>query len=809
MADVVTGIFGALVEESNVVSIVDYFSTESYLAEAVGANGFVRGAGGMLGEVVNFPATASGAGADLVTGAGVGSSSTALKVVSSELVEGGGVHTVAQGIASKVPTVLLGAGVVCALGLGWSANLAYSNPEYIAELEELMEENRTTPIEKAWVGFLKNNFYYVDADLVQEIATYHINHGCFETGGFVPIQDNLTFGSALTINTIAWSDFRDILVNFFAQKAYENKISAEAAAQFFTNIDSALEDTNFVNAMGSNWMCIAVCDNEEFNVAGGARFNFNLFFYKADANGKYTFNVDQQFDIDHPYITNYNTGLFNGNSYWGIPEYDQPNYGYSWAMNTYFRGGGVRSFSSRGDMIALGGFDPNARNSLRTTAGYVFSNIGTMSSGGGIIGVNQQSGATFPQSGTPIQETYPNWFNTGLSVSLYNPTTGTNTVKKYIPLRLPTLPHPATQGATDTQSDTQTLPITDPASQTAIEDGAMSIQQEIVEDTPAIPIEPAQPTDTGDTPIPALPFDVLGNGMIMVYNPTKAELQTISSFLWSSSFIDNIKKIFNDPMQAIISLHVLYAKPTISANKTDVKIGYLDSGADSYYVTDQYVDIDCGSVTLNEYFGNYMDYDFTEVFIHLPFIGIVPLKTTDVMKSIISVAYKVDVISGCCLCNVTIERNDMEAILYTYSGNCSVPLPYSASNYANMITGLLGVVGATITGVGTGGLGFAISSSIALGSLGNAIHRDISHGGSISGNAGAMGIKKPYLIVNRHIPYNSSRQNEFVGLPSNAYVTLGSCTGFTKVKEIHLENINATDDELTMINDLLKEGVIL
>lgn len=41
-------------------------------------------------------------------------------------------------------------------------------------------------------------------------------------------------------------------------------------------------------------------------------------------------------------------------------------------------------------------------------------------------------------------------------------------------------------------------------------------------------------------------------------------------------------------------------------------------------------------------------------------------------------------------------------------------------------------------------------------------------------------------------------------------VKLSSCTGYTRVKEIHLENISsATDDELNEIESLLKDGVII
>ena len=804
MADIIS-LFDVVASESNVVNMAEYASKDIYLAQVAGSNGYVQGAGNVIGKVVNFSSSASGASADLVAG-GVGANSTALKVVSTELGEGGVFKTVTKGIATKLPYIAIGAGITVASGLAWSAYLADTNPTYISELEALMEQNGTTPIERAWVSFLKGNKYYVNANVAKQVIDYNMLKGCYEASGFTPIAENsLQFNTPLTINTISWADFLSFIDNFLLAQVSAGHLSIPAYTDSIAHITNSYANDVVPWMNGRQCLIVATCDNQGFNVEGGDRFDFNIYFYVADANGKFSFapNTDQYPSLTFPFIFDYNTGAFEGTFYFGLPDGYQAQNQRGWLINIYYRGGGVRSTQSRGDGAVFGG------NYYQGTGIYVWSNAGTMSSGGGQAGVSQQSGATLPTTTDyTIADTYPDWWDDRIEVQTYDPVTDTITITPFLPVQIPNI-DPATTGTgTQTQDDAQQDPIEDPNVQNQIGEGSQELSEEATNEDLDIPTPTEQPTDTGDSPTIPLPFDISGNGMIMVYNPTKTELQGISSFLWSTNFIDNIKKIFNDPMQAIISLHVLYAKPTISSNKTDVKIGFLDSGVDSYYVTEQYVEIDCGSVTLNEYFGNYMDYDFTEVYLHLPFVGIVQLKTTDVMRSIIHVKYQVDIVSGCCLCNVSVEKNDMDAILYTYSGNCSVPIPYSASNYANMITGLLGVAGATIGAIASGGATLALGAT-AIASLGNAMHRDISHGGSLSGNAGAMGVKTPYLIVNRHIPYYSERQKQYDGLPSNEYVKLGDCVGFTKIKEVHLLNLNATDEEINMIDEQLKGGVII
>lgn len=793
-------------DESNNVVTKNYFNKNDFLLNTTSSQGYTRNAVGALTTTVGLGVVASGAGATLIEGGGgVGAGSLALKAVSSKLLEGGAIQTVTEGVVSKVPIVAIGGGICAALGLVWFDNLVYRNPQYLEELYQNMLVNGANELEWWYYGFLKDKYYYVPEDLINRVANYNREKGCFDAGGFMPIPANaLQFNTPLDISTIGWTDFREMIISFLYAKYTDGKISQACYTDMVDAIDNKYMNDVLPWLNGrTKYIALVTCDNEGFNVEGGDRFNFDIHFYVADANGKFIFapNTTDYPSLTQPYIEDYNDGAFDGKFYWGYPDEYQQQYSRGWRINLYLRGNGLRSVGSYLDAVF---------GALYYTAGmYVLSNIGSISGGSQEEGVEQQEDAVCPvDPSVALSVLYPDWALHAKNISIYHPDTDTNEEKKFYPLKLAVLP--ITDGVTIPQDVAQVGEIADEDEdeQDLVADGAIEAPTQVIDQDLAIPMDIDIPTDSGVSPTIPLPFDISGNGMIMVYNPTKAELQGISSFLWSTNFIDNIKKIFNDPMQAIISLHVLYAKPTISSNKTDVKIGFLDSGVDSYYVTEQYVEIDCGSVTLNEYFGNYMDYDFTEVYLHLPFVGIVQLKTTDVMRSIIHVKYKVDVVSGCCLCNVSIEKNDMDAILYTYSGNCSVPIPYSASNYANMITGLLGVAGATIGAIASGGATLALGAT-ALASLGNALHRDISHGGSLSGNAGAMGVKTPYLIVNRHTPYYSERQKQYDGLPSNEYVKLGTCVGFTRIKEVHLLNLNATDEEINMIDEQLKGGVIL
>lgn len=313
------------------------------------------------------------------------------------------------------------------------------------------------------------------------------------------------------------------------------------------------------------------------------------------------------------------------------------------------------------------------------------------------------------------------------------------------------------------------------------------------------PTKPPNPTDTGTTS-PIIPPLGLAKSMWAVYNPTENELQDFGGWMWSSDPFEQIKKLFSDPMQAIIGVHKIFVKPDNGAVRS-IKVGYIDSGISSKTVDLQYSYVDCGTVNLSEYFGNVFDYSpYTTVNIYLPFVGIVQLDTADVMRSKINVEYGVDVFTGDCLATIRVEREGSNAILYSYPGNCAVRYPISSGSYMS----ILGTVAGTAAAIYTGSMG---AFGAVKGLFGN--RPTVQHGGSFTGNSGATGPKKPYLIVSRPNAELASNFNAIEGFPTNYTTNIGNCEGFIRVKECHLSGINATDDELDMIDQILKDGIIV
>ena len=334
--------------------------------------------------------------------------------------------------------------------------------------------------------------------------------------------------------------------------------------------------------------------------------------------------------------------------------------------------------------------------------------------------------------------------------------------------------------------------------------------QDIIDNIINPPTDPSdpKPKPEGENPKPFVPANpVSESGFVSLYTPSLSELKAFSSWLWSTDFSNSIKKLFQDPMDAIIGLHMIYTEPEIGARK-NIVVGYVDSNVNTRTVANQYKKIDCGSIAVREYYGDSRDYDFTKISIYLPFLGIQQLNAKDLIGGSINVTATVDVLTGTILYNLNITKNGVTQTLYTFSGNCAVQLPISSGSYASILANTIGLVAGGVATFATGGA----AAPVLIGAAAQAVtgtRANVTASNTIGSNAGAMGIKKPYLILNRQNSYNATAYNDIQGYPSNINVKLSNCSGFTRVKECHLDGIPATDEEIEEIYTLLKQGVIL
>lgn len=423
----------------------------------------------------------------------------------------------------------------------------------------------------------------------------------------------------------------------------------------------------------------------------------------------------------------------------------------------------------------------------------------------GIDGIGTQDGAKTPdlsevntvdEALAKLKEQYPELFEKAINQDVVQPD-GSTITYTYVPVSMPELDP---SGNPISSTSTQAIPDIDPDT---APDSLLDTVTGSMEKNP--PINPPD-TGKGNTPAVVTPTGS-ASALYAIYNPTIEQINSFGSWLWSSDFVEQIKKLFNDPMQAIIGLHKVFATPATNGTQ-NIKVGYLDSGVPSNVVSNQYTTIDCGTVSLSEYFYNVFDYaPYTDINLYLPFIGIVNLDVADVMRSSIHIIYHVDVLSGACLAEVKVIRDNAGGTLYQYTGNASVTLPISSGSYMGIISSIAGIAGGIAGTIASGGSALPLLASSA-GSLLNA-RTKVEHSGGFSGNAGAMGSKIPYLIISRPQIDLANKFEKYIGYPANVTTTLASCTGFVNVLECHLENINATDSELNEIESLLKGGILV
>lgn len=355
--------------------------------------------------------------------------------------------------------------------------------------------------------------------------------------------------------------------------------------------------------------------------------------------------------------------------------------------------------------------------------------------------------------------------------------------------------------------------------------------------------------DTGDDPVtvPVLPdSDMTEAGSIRIYAPTKAEIASLFNYLHSANIGDSIYKLWQNPIQGIVSLHYLPYPLTLKSN-TKVSIDFvgLPTGVTAY-AANQFQSINFGYCKVGNVKNNYLDYSpYTKIQIFLPGIGIRDINTDDVMNRYVRVKYNCDNVTGQFVAFILVGDTSTEAemgVKYTFSGCVAAPFPISQNNWGNtyiaaatLAAGALaggvaaaGGAGAAAAGAGAGagaaeaGAASAAGSEATAASIGGNITNigtaalqlakpSITRAGTVSGTTSLFGVREPFLIIERPDQQDFTDFNKVKGYPCGKTYKLGDARlkGYTQVESIHLTGIMATVAEINEIEALLKGGVIL
>lgn len=480
---------------------------------------------------------------------------------------------------------------------------------------------------------------------------------------------------------------------------------------------------------------------------------------------------------------------------------------------------GINTFKNV--VIITNGVPVQNPSKIVTIGGSVDDQLGLLFA---LISENLQPNATYPEPGKTIPEIYPDY----VPVELPDGSTA-------YPIEIPPVnPNPNQQEAQDP------VPVTDPAvdpselldwliehlpvpkpapkpghSPAPDPDPDPSPEPEPIPVPNPEPVDPNPPDPNSPEPpsllpvIPIIPETVSSNALFTVYRPSLSQLNSLGAFLWSTNILDVLMKMWQNPMDGIIGLLKVYCEPSIGASQ-QIVLGNIGSGVQAPVVTNQFCEIDCGTITISEQKHNVSDYTpYVAMHLFLPFIGIVELDSDEFMQGQMSVKYYIDVYTGACLATVSCKRSpDMPTpnVLYQFAGNASQEIPLTSANFSGVINAIIGVAGGAAM-MASGGSLVAISGAITAGhSLAHEMVH-VGHSGSLSANAGIMSQRKPYLIITRRRGYDANAYNELYGYPTNKTVFLGNCSGFTRVKSMRLVS-EATEEEKKEIEVLLKKGAI-
>ena len=244
-------------------------------------------------------------------------------------------------------------------------------------------------------------------------------------------------------------------------------------------------------------------------------------------------------------------------------------------------------------------------------------------------------------------------------------------------------------------------------------------------------------------------------GFVSIYNPTYDEVDELSKLRFYSMSGSEIL----DLSQYIISFRKLYVDIPQIAREL-VYFGKYNTNVSSNIVTTNFIETDCGTITIDEYNKNSLDYNGVEIDLYLPFIGNISLNPNQVYGKQLRLVYRTNPLNGDCVAVIL---------------NGNVQIACSQGNVS-----------------------FDIPINFKYGNLNNYGTND---------NALYMAELQPYIEVRTNRQYQNMNNRL---LSNNLWVQISDCSGYVLFNDVELHPVNRINkDEYDEIISILKGGIIV
>lgn len=275
-------------------------------------------------------------------------------------------------------------------------------------------------------------------------------------------------------------------------------------------------------------------------------------------------------------------------------------------------------------------------------------------------------------------------------------------------------------------------------------------------------------------------------------------ITALSDSIWNSKLIDYV-----------ISIHMIPCN-VAAGNDEDIKIGTRTlTGIQGARITSDYVEVNLGSLKVDEAYTSFADYTASRARLYLPFYGFIELKPEFWQSATLSIKYRFNVVDGSFIATVTSHVNrhqpDFDALVGQYSGTACIHCPASGVSYASMFGGMISNSAGLGVSMASGNVAGVASSAI---NLAQTSQGNMEHSNAYNASASVMGHRTPFLLIERPVSQLPTSYGAEDGYPLAVTKRIGACTGLT-ICDNPVLNFGCSEEEGKAIIAALKEGVIV
>ena len=291
-----------------------------------------------------------------------------------------------------------------------------------------------------------------------------------------------------------------------------------------------------------------------------------------------------------------------------------------------------------------------------------------------------------------------------------------------------------------------------------------------------------------------------GTALYTLFKMTFSQVGDLITYLCSNTWQSAVTNLgLGNVFGAIAKcITVPFDVRSVLGNNT-MKILGIDTNVATNGVVNHLQTINCGTITIDRYFGDFKDYaPYTKCYIYLPYIGVNEISINQVQGKALSLVYGVDLLDGSCVARVSADDKQ----LYSFSGNIATEYPIVGKTPSSPLaaaTNILGDISGNSTLVATVGL----LGSVLTGQNSSSAFQTV---GGVAGNWGNVGVLTPFVYLERPVQSIPNAYESSSGWTCNKYLPLNVLSGYTEVDgSIHLST-TATDEEKEMLKEILTSG---